>query len=773
MGRFYLRVDWDKNQALWGNYATGLTGTEFGQYMRSLYGAALNWRSNASNAWGEARSQLRVFASEAQTAPGHSEFLGTGGSLYYLRHTDILPGSDQVVLEIRDATTGRTESRVVLERGADYEIDELQGRILLTRPLNQITLNNMPSLTRLSPLDGLEQRLLVDYEWVPSGFNPDEVTAGVRGKHWFGDVLGIGLTHVQENRAGQDYTLSAADVTLQAGRGTYLKAEAARTEAHGAPVFFSDNGGLSFTQLNSTAPREGQARSVEARANFRELGWTRQDWSAGAWWRDVEAGYSVSRYDQGADIREVGAEVLGQVTSNLGIYLRATRADRNSDSLRQAQLTAEWRLNDAATLSGELRRIDERRSSGDAAGTLGAIKYLQRFGSALELYATGQFTIDDDGGAYADNNALIVGGKYLFGNLSSVGGEISSGDRGDAVTVTGEYRLATDHTLYGSYTWSTDSTAYDPLFNPRQQNGWTVGQRWRLSNQVNMFNESQYLKNASESGLAHTFGMDFYPGIGWTSGFTLQHGELETLAGGQVRRKAVSVNGGRTAVDTDWNSKLEWRRDSGAERREQWVSTNRLTHRINDSWRIAARFNYSHTQDEINAQADAKFIEGNVGFAWRPWDSTRWAVFGRYTYLYDLSSLGQISEINYDQRSQVLSLEGIYKLDQHWEFTAKAARREGEVRFGRGSGAWFDSATTFVSGQVRYDLRQQWHALAEYRWLDVADGGTRQGFLVGLDRDINRNFRIGVGYNFTDFSDDLTNFDYDHRGFFLNLTGVY
>ena len=45
--------------------------------------------------------------------------------------------------------------------------------------------------------------------------------------------------------------------------------------------------------------------------------------------------------------------------------------------------------------------------------------------------------------------------------------------------------------------------------------------------------------------------------------------------------------------------------------------------------------------------------------------------------------------------------------------------------------------------------------------------------LVGLDRDINKNFRIGVGYNFTDFSDDLTDFDYDHRGWFLNLVGTY
>ena len=55
--------------------------------------------------------------------------------------------------------------------------------------------------------------------------------------------------------------------------------------------------------------------------------------------------------------------------------------------------------------------------------------------------------------------------------------------------------------------------------------------------------------------------------------------------------------------------KLEWRRDSGAERRTQWVSTNRLTHKLNESWRIAARINYADTDDEINPAAGAKFIE--------------------------------------------------------------------------------------------------------------------------------------------------------------------
>lgn len=774
MGRFYVRVDWDKNEALWGNFYTGITGTEYAQYVRSLYGAALNWRSRAANAWGDPVTQVRAFGSEAQTAPGHSEFIGTGGSLYYLRHTDVLPGSDRVVLEVRDRTTGRVEQRIELLRGADYEIDELQGRLLLTRPLAQITRHNIPTITRDTPLDGYEQRLIVDYEWVPTGFKADEIAAGVRGKHWFGDHLGVGLTYVDENRAGEDYTLMAADLTLQAGKGTYLKLEHSRTEATSAPVFFSDNGGLSFVQLNPNGPREGEASAVEARVNFRELGLTEQDWSAGAWWRQVDAGYSISRFDTGMAIEEQGAEVLGQFTPNVGMYARYSRAERGGDALTQMQLNGEWRFGDNSALTAELRRIEEERSVGDDVnGTLGALRYTHRFGTALDVYGIAQLTLDDDGGNYADNDAYTLGARYNFANLSNVGAEVTTGDRGDAATVDGEYRLTSQHSFYGSYTHSTDSTEYDSLFNPNRQNGWTFGQRWRLSNQVNLFNESQFLKTRNESGLAHTFGMDFYPAIGWNLGFTLSDGELTNSAGGQVDRQAVSVSGGRTSPGTDWQSKLEWRRDSGFERRTQWVSTNRLTHKLNESWRIAARFNFADTDDELNPAAGAKFIEGNFGFAYRPWDSARWGLFGRYTYLYDLATLGQIGGVDYDQKTQIVALEGVYRLDHNWELAGKLARREGEVRFGRGTGAWFDSATTFAAGQIRYELRQKWHALGEYRWLDVKDGGTRQGFLVGVDRDINKHFRVGAGYNFTEFSDDLTDFDYDHKGWFINFVGSY
>lgn len=774
-GRLYVRVDWDKSQALWGNFNTGITGTEYGQYSRALYGGALNWRSRRSTALGEPGSELRVFGSQAQTAPGHNEFIGTGGSLYYLKHTDVLPGSDRVTLEVRDATTGRVESRVDLLRGADYEIDEMQGRILLTRPLAQVTRENIPSITRDTPLDGFAQILLVDYEYLPNGFDADEVTAGFRGQHWFGDHLAVGATYIDESRAGDDYTLQGANVTLQAGRGTYLKVEHNKSEATSAPVFFSDNGGLSFSQTNSSlGSREGEATAIEARANFKELGWTQLDWSAGAWWRRVDEGFSVARFDTGRKIEEHGFEVLGQFNPAFNVHGRYSRAQRGPESLRQAQLTGEWRISDASTWAAEIRRVEERRLGGDAAGVLGALQYKHRFGSVLDVYGTAQVTLDDDDGRYADNDALTLGAKYLFGSLSSVGAEVTTGDRGDAAQLSAEYRVQPDHTIYGSYTYSTDRTDYDPLFNNRLNSGWTLGQRWRLSNQVNMFNESQFLKAPDESGLAHTFGMDFYPAQGWNLGFTLQSAKLDKQVG-QVDRRAVSVSGGHTSPDTQWQSKLEWRKDTGVERREQWLTTNHLTHKVNESFRLAGRFNYSKTTDEIDTNAGAKFIEGNLGFAWRPWNTTRYALLGKYTYQYDVSALPQVGDnvAFYDQRSQVLSLEGIYNPDPRWEFAGKLARREGEVRFGRLQGQWADSAATFAAVQARYEFAPAWHSLAEYRWLDVKDGGTRQGALIGLDRDIGRNFRVGVGYSFTDFSDDLTNFDYDHRGWFLNLVGTY
>lgn len=775
-GKLYVRVDWDKNQALWGNYFTGITGTQFGYYSRSLYGGALNWRSQRTTSVGEAGTEVRGFGSDAQTAYGHSDLLGTGGSLYYLKHANILPGSDRAVLEIRDPTTGRVERRVDLARGPDYEIDEIQGRFILTRPLSQMTRENMPTLTRERPLDGFTQVIKIDYEYVPdSGLDLDQFTGGVRAKHWFGDHVGVGATYVDENRSGEDYSLMGADITLQKGYGTFLKIEHSETEASSVPIFYSDNGGLSFIETNPQARyRSGGATSVEARANFKELGWTDLEWAAGAWWQDVDEGFSVSRYDPGADVVEYGAEVLGQFTPDINFYSRMTVAERDAESLSQAQITAQWLVSENTTWGAEIRMIEEGRLTGDSVGTLAALEYKRQIGSNLDLYGIGQVTLDDDGGAYESNNSLTVGAEYVFGELSTILAELVAGERGNAAKIGADYRLNQNYGIYGTYTYSSELREYDTLFNSQLYTGWTIGQRWRISNQVNMYNESQYLKDPQESGLANTFGMDFYPGTGWNIGFSLQSAELEKELG-IVDRRAISVSGGFADNSMQWQSKLEWREDSGLEQLTQWVTTNKLLYKINEDFRVAGRLNYSETEDSLDFLKGAKFVEANIGFAYRPIDNTRWALLGKYTYMYDVSPFEQNGSnvADYDQNSQVLSFEGIYSPNQDWEFAGKAMGRIGEVRYGRLIGDWEQAGAVFLAGQARYAFAGAWNALAEYRFLAVKDGGNLQGALLGLDYDINSNFRVGGGYNFTDFSDDLTDFDYDDNGWFVNFVGSY
>ncbi|PAU55311.1 hypothetical protein [Pseudomonas indica] len=772
-GKLYVRVDWDRNQALWGNFQTGLTGTEYAQYVRSLYGAALKWRSRDSTGLGEARSEVRVFGSEAQTSLGHSEFLGTGGSLYYLRHTDILRGSEQVVLELRDPTTGRVEARTVLVRDVDYQLDELQGRMILTRPLLQISRENAPTLTRDTPLGGYTNVLLVDYEYISRGIRYGEVTAGLRGKQWFGEHLALGGTYVDENRAGDDYRLMGVDTTLQAGRGTYLKLEQAHSESTSAPVFYSDNGGLSFARLNPNGRREGDAQALEARANLKELGLLDNEWALAGWYRLVDSGYSISRFDIGMPVVEKGAEFSGELSETLELSGRASRAERGIDRFDQAQIGAGWQLSEDDQLDAELRQTTETRSSDAVEGTLGALRYTRRITPSLEVYGVGQLTLDNDNGRYRDNDALTLGGKYLFGDLSSVGAEVTGGDRGNAASINGEYRVAADHSLYGGYTVTTDSSAEtDPLFGGKP-GGLTLGQRWRLSNQASLFNESQWLKSGEEQGIAHTFGMDFYPVEGWNYGFTVQEGELEAVSG-VVDRHALSVRGGHVSAKTTWSSALEYRRDTGAEERRQWLTTHRMLHKLDESWRIAGRLNISDTRDQIDTRAGARFVESNLGFSWRPADNTRWGLLGKYTYLYDLSTLGQEGDVSrFDQRSHVLALEGTYRFDQRWEFAGKLAERLGQARAGRLEGEWFDSRASLAAAQMRYRLQGAWSALGEYRVLDVKEGGVRQGWLLGVDRDVGENFRVGAGYNFTDFSDDLTRLDYRYQGWFLNFVGFY
>lgn len=49
----------------------------------------------------------------------------------------------------------------------------------------------------------------------------------------------------------------------------------------------------------------------------------------------------------------------------------------------------------------------------------------------------------------------------------------------------------------------------------------------------------------------------------------------------------------------------------------------------------------------------------------------------------------------------------------------------------------------------------------------------RSGFLTAVYYHLHKNFKAGVGYNFTDFSDDMTDLSYRSHGWFFNVIGKF
>jgi hypothetical protein len=49
----------------------------------------------------------------------------------------------------------------------------------------------------------------------------------------------------------------------------------------------------------------------------------------------------------------------------------------------------------------------------------------------------------------------------------------------------------------------------------------------------------------------------------------------------------------------------------------------------------------------------------------------------------------------------------------------------------------------------------------------------RAGALVAVYKHVGKHVKAGVGYNFTNYSDDLTDLSYRSRGWFINVLSTF
>jgi len=772
-GKLYVRVDWDHSRGIWGNFNTGVTGNEFSQFNRSLYGFQLKRRSNSFAANGEHRTDINLFVSEAQSAHRHNEFRATGGSLYYLRDQDIVRGSEKLWVEIRSRETSRTLERIELVAGQDYQIDDYQGRVILNRPLQSIDAQQAPSIIKDQPLDGNEVWLIADYEYVPDDFDADEITFGGRLKQWLTDSFAIGGTWVQESRDGEEHVIQGLDATVRLDSNAWIRAEFSRSEsAQTNGSFTSDDGGLQFNEFFSTANPQndnaGNAIGITAGADFREWFGLKSETGVEAWYKFRESGFSAAGFDTFRDTTDTGIEASKHFGDALRFSTRATYFEKADQNWRATGgIQGEYDITQRLSLAAEFRHIEEQDevSGAGGAGSLGALRAGFDVTDNLNIYTSVQSTIDRSG-TYDSNDRVSVGIKSNRNTRLGINAEASTGDRGDSLVAGVDYKVSDDYSVYANNELSTDETK-------QHRRTATIGQRRQLSDKTRVYTEHQFSDDDSRSGLGHTFGLDYKFNQYADINLSFQFADYETEAGENIERDALSVGVGYKRGRSSGSSKLEYRRDSSASvDADQWVTTNNLSYVMTPSLRWQGRFNHSYTVDNNSDSTEAQFTEAGIGFALRPVKHDRLNMLGRLTGLYDLPPASQSDQT--DERSVTGSLEAAYRINRLWEVGGKVAYKRAELRTQRDAGEWNGNDVALAAARLRYHLLFRWDALAEYHWQHSRNSDdVEHGTLLALGRNVGNHLNLSVGYNFTSFDDNLLNDDADVKGWFINLVGMY
>ncbi|MGK6354348.1 hypothetical protein ACMGDH_03870 [Sphingomonas sp. DT-207] len=800
-GRFYVRAESENAEAMWGNFHTQLTGSELIRYQRGLYGALASWRNSESTAGGERRTEISGFAADPGTIGSREDFASTGGSVYYLRNQDLAQGSERLFVEVRDRDSGIVIERRELIAARDYDINYIQGRVLLREAL-PITADS-DLFVRNSSLAGNPVWLVATYEYSPGLTRPDALTLGGRAQQWIGDHLRVGATgyHQGEDQASQD--LYGADMLLRYKPGTYLRTEFARSNGAGNGVSYSSTGGYDFTQLTTVA-RQSDAYLVEGAADLDEIGVGAGRISA--YWRSREQGYSgpgeltfgegLDQFGGAADIEvapgtkiQAKADLTdGTVTNRHAIEagVRHEKADgwfgsvgvRSEKQEGQATNYTPYPADPGfqGTRTEVAASIGYRSTPAPETPTQDDQAQKRRIPWALSLF--GQKTFDRSGGR-RENDRIGVAGDAQITERLKLAAEVSDGDLGFGADARIDYAMGERGSIYLGYALAAENP---DAFTSGRLGRLTAGTRRRFSSAVSVFAEGRYEHGSGPTGLTQAYGVDFTPIPGWTFGARYETGSLADALGRRIDREVIGGTVDYGGERLRWSSALEFRQDGSNiyGDRETWATRNQATFQATDALRLFAKANLSVSEGDASGGAlDADYYELVAAAAFRPVDNDRLNLLAKYTYLYDLPSPGQVDQlglnIDYAQRSHIVAVDGTYQLTPRFALGAKVAHRVGELRLSRDETApWFSSAATFWAVRADYRVVARWDLLAEVRQLSIHEADdSRLGALVGVYRHLGNHVKVGVGYNFTDYSDDLTDLSYDERGFFVNLIGKF
>ena len=790
-GRFYLRMQKNDSNLVIGNFITAAQGTELVQLDRGLFGAMLDYKSQSLTRFGDRKSQLLAFASDPGTISSSDELRGTGGSLYYLHHQDLSVGSERVRLEVRSAQTGAVLASSLLHIDQDYEIDYFQGRITLLRPLSSYLPTD--ELVQNGASTGNVPVLVARYEYTPPEGGITGHSIGGRASQWFGNVLRLGVTGQSETSAPANQLVLGVDAMLRASASTWLKGEYGRTNGPGFGASSSLDGGLNYADGSSTAVPGQKANAWRAEGSLDEADINaRLHGKASGFYETYQAGYAAMGRISPNAMHRWGGKLEQQLTPDAKLNL--SYEGRVDDGLGSNQLArGEWtqKLTSAWNVRAGVRWEDIRQSSGSpvAQGKRldGAVKLAyDPVGAAVSAYIFGQETLDRDA-TRARNNRVGFGARLKLAKQLTADAEISDGSGGLAANVgmsRTERNGSETHLGYRLYSDVTDH-GYDPqeLMTSASRGQLVLGSRQVLTDTLTLTGEEKYGHGGMSPSLTHSYGLRFAPDKHWSFGTTFEKSTVfsGTPGGGAsgIDRQAATLSAGYSSPVLNLASSVEYRNDrQSTGEQTSWLFKDKVDVKASADVRILARFDYAFTDAPSASLQAANYTEAVAGIAYRPTSNDRLNILARYTYLRDLGPSGQIMSTGGTQQprqiSQIASIDASYDLTSWLTLGGKYAWRDGKVSLSRGSDIYVSSAASLYA--LRADLRfaHNWDLMGEARLLQSSIQHDRNiGYLAALYRQLGKDMKLGVGYNFTDYSTDLTDQSYTTHGVFVNMLAMY
>jgi flagellar motor protein MotB len=785
LGKFYLKASRGQSYWMWGNFNAGYMGNELAHVDRGLYGGNAHYGSESTTKFGERRLTVDGFAAEPGTLSSYEEFRGTGGSLYFLHHQDILTGSERVRIEIRDKDSHIVTGVVNLRPSEDYDIDYLQGRLLLTQPLSSTAEDNL--LVRNSGLSGNEAYVVVRYEYTPGFDQLNALSTGGQGHYWLNDHVQLGLTANHNKEADTDSNLGAADMTLRMSANSFFKVQTGRSEGLVSTPLQSTDGGFGFQgpDLSST---DGKAGAYRADVSIGLNDFFKGHAGLFSFYKqNLGAGYSAPGQATLKDTEQYGGTFKMPVTNRLSLTGKGDqRIEVQGLETRAVELDVAYKLTESWGVSTGVRNdlrsdhspvVPLTQEQGQRTDAVAQLLFTP--GASWRAYGFVQNTLAASAGRES-NGRVGAGGSYRLTKRFKIDGEASDGDLGPGGKIGTSFLYSDLTNLYLNYALENERT--DNGMQVRQGN-LISGVKRRLSDSSSVYLEERY-QNGGQTGLTRTTGVNLVPKEHWNFGGSTEIGKLrDSLTSATTDRKAAGIKLGYGRDKTQFSSGIEYRRDLAEQpdttytRRSAWLFRNNFKVQLNLDWRMLGKLDHSLSNSSLGGFYGGGYTEGVIGYAYRPVQHDRLSALGKYTYFYNVPTTDQVAmqntAVEFIQKSHIAALDLSYDLTSNWSVGGKYAYRLGQASLDRTQLNFFANTAQLAVLRLDRRFRKNWDSMAEVRMLNLPDiRQRRRGALATIYRHVGNNVKVGVGYNFTDFSDDLTDLRYNHKGVFLNLIGA-